>query len=96
MIRKELIDAIQAKMTESVSKSLVDEFLSATVEVIEETVASGNKIKIVGFGSWEKKFVKGRTGISQMGTTKGQKWETSDSFKPVFSPGKEFENKVNQ
>jgi DNA-binding protein HU-beta len=56
MNKGELVDAISKKAAEkglSVNKKTADEVLSATLEVIIDTVAGGDKVTLVGFGSFE-------------------------------------------
>jgi DNA-binding protein HU-beta len=55
MNKGELVDAIAKKTTEkglSVNKKTADEVLSAILEVIIDTVAGGDKVTLVGFGSF--------------------------------------------
>ena len=51
MNKAELIAAIAEKV--SISQKQVDAILSATVESIIEAVSSGDKVVLVGFGSFE-------------------------------------------
>lgn len=92
MNKQELI----SKLSEAAGFSKKDStmFLDAFVEVVEDTVASGTPVKLVGFGNFEKKPTKGTSGTIQFGERKGEKWETQDSFKVSFSCGKEFADKV--
>ena len=68
--------------------------IETVFEVIEDTVATGESVKIIGFGTFEKKSTKGASGIIQFGDRKGETWTTEDSFKPNFKAGKSFEDKV--
>ena len=45
-------------------------------EVIKETVASGDKISLTGFISFEKVDIPERSGTVQLGTNKGSTWTT--------------------
>jgi len=88
----ELVSAISEKT--GFSKKDTEIFLKATTDVIEDTVASGNDVKIIGFGTFEKKATKGTSGKIQFGDRKGEIWTTEDSFMPRFKAGKSFEDKV--
>lgn len=92
MNKQELISAVA--LCGNMTKKDAEHAIETVFEVIEDTVANNEKVKIIGFGTFEKKPVKGTSGIIQFGDRKGEKWETKDSFKPSFSAGKEFEDKV--
>jgi DNA-binding protein HU-beta len=51
MNKGELIDAISVKS--NVTKKEADAILNAMVDTIVEAVAEGNKVTLVGFGSFE-------------------------------------------
>ncbi len=51
MNKGELVDAIADKA--GVAKKQADAVLTAAIEAIIETVAGGEKVTLVGFGSWE-------------------------------------------
>ena len=53
MTKTELIAAISKKV--QVSHKLADTILGATVDTIVEAVSSGDKVVLVGFGSFEIK-----------------------------------------
>ena len=92
MNRQELINAIAEKT--GFSKKDTEISLKATLEVIEDTVASGLKVSLIGFGNFEKKPTKGTSGTIQFGDRKGETWTTEDSYKVSFSCGKQFSDKV--
>ena len=56
MNKGELVDAIAIKA--DITKKEADAILSAAIETIVETVASGEKITLVGFGSLRNAIVK--------------------------------------
>ena len=60
MNKQELIDAISAKA--SVTKKEADSILTATVDTIMDAVSSGNKVTLVGFGTFEARQRKAREG----------------------------------
>ena len=51
MNKGELVDAVSEKA--SVTKKQADAVLSAALETIIEAVSSGDKVTLVGFGSFE-------------------------------------------
>ena len=62
MTKAELISAI-AEKTE-LSKKDSEKALNATVAVITDTLAKGDKIQLVGFGTFETRERKAREGIN--------------------------------
>ncbi|MEL6264012.1 MAG: HU family DNA-binding protein, partial [Cyanobacteria bacterium J06626_6] len=66
MNKAELIDTVAEKA--DVSKKDADAVLSAVIESIMESVAGGDKVSLVGFGSFEPRDRKARDGrIPQTG-----------------------------
>ncbi|MBD2531822.1 HU family DNA-binding protein [Nostoc flagelliforme FACHB-838] len=53
MNKGELVDAVAAKA--NITKKQADEVISAFLEVVTEAVAKGEKITLVGFGSFERR-----------------------------------------
>jgi DNA-binding protein HU-beta len=53
MNKGELVDAVAAKA--NVTKKQADEIISAFLSVVIEAVANGEKITLVGFGSFERR-----------------------------------------
>lgn len=93
MNKKELANSVQGKV--GGTKKTAVEYVEAVLESIQEAVASGSVVKLIGFGNFERKEIKGATGTIQFGDRKGQEWETKDSFKPVFKASELFTNRVN-
>ena len=60
MNKAELIAAISEKI--SISQKQVDAILNATVDTIVEAVSSGDKVTLVGFGSFERRERQAREG----------------------------------
>ena len=93
MNKQELINTVALKG--EYTKKDAEKAIETIFGVIEDTVATGEKVKIIGHGTYEKKFVKGTSGKIQFGDRKGETWTTQDSYKPTFSAGSNFVNKVN-
>jgi DNA-binding protein HU-beta len=92
MNKKQLLDAYAEKM--DITKKESDRLITGLFELIEDTVASGKSIKIIGHGTWELKDVSARDGVSKLGGVP-QQWHTDACKKPSFSPGSAFKNKCN-
>jgi DNA-binding protein HU-beta len=89
MNKGELVDAIAEKA--NVAKKEADAVLSAAIETIVETVASGEKITVVGFGSFEKRDRQAREGRNPR---TGETMTIAATSVPAFSAGKLFKEKV--
>jgi DNA-binding protein HU-beta len=90
MNKGELVAAVSSKtgMTKKDSESLVE----ATVDVITEALKNGDKIQLVGFGSFEVKHREARVGRNPK--TKEQ-ISIPASKAPVFKAGKALKDAVN-
>ena len=60
--------------------------------IIQKEVAAGNKVQIIGFGTFEKRFRQGR---STKNPQTGETIQTTDHYVPAFKPGKDFKDVVN-
>jgi DNA-binding protein HU-beta len=89
MNKGELVDAVAAKA--NVTKKQADEVISAFLSVITEAVANGEKITLVGFGSFERRERSEREGRNP----KTKETITIPGTRvPAFSAGKLFKEKV--
>lgn len=89
MNKSELIDVIAEKA--GVTKKQADAVLTATIESIMETVSSGDKVTLVGFGSFEPRHRQAREGRNPK---TGDKMEIPATKVPAFSAGKMFKERV--
>ena len=89
MNKGELIDAI-AESTE-LSKSVIENVVSATIDTIVETVADGEKVTLIGFGSFEPRDRKARDGRNPK---TGEVIKIPATTIPAFSAGKGFKDRV--
>lgn len=90
MNKKELIDIVSSKsgMTKIETESLV----TITLETIVEAVAKGDRVTLVGFGSFEARERKSRYGRNPKS---GEKLYIPPARVPTFSVGNFFKNQVN-
>ena len=91
MNKEELVTSI-AKETKLTQKT-VAEVLTATIETIENTVKKGDKVTLVGFGTFEARKRASRTGRNPQ---TGAELKIPAKTVPVFSAGKKFKETVNK
>jgi DNA-binding protein HU-beta len=89
MNKGELVDAVAAKA--QVSKKEADAVLTATIEAIMEAVAAGEKVTLVGFGSFEPRERSAREGRNPQ---TGKTIQIAATTVPAFSAGKQFKELV--
>ena len=89
MNKGELVDAVAAKA--NITKKQADEVISAFLEVVTEAVANGEKITLVGFGSFERRERSEREGRNPK---TNEPMTIPATRVPAFSPGKLFKEKV--
>ncbi|MEG4633447.1 HU family DNA-binding protein [Microcoleus sp. AR_TQ3_B6] len=89
MNKGELVDVVADKA--SVTKKQADAVLSAALEAIMEAVSDGDKVTLVGFGSFESRERKAREGRNPK---TGDKMEIPATRVPAFSAGKLFKDRV--
>ena len=91
MNKAELIAAVAEKT--GLSKKDTEAVVSASLEVITESLAQGEKVQLVGFGSFETKARAARIGRNPR--TKEQ-IEIPASKTPVFKAGKALKDAVSK
>ncbi|GAB4383483.1 MAG: HU family DNA-binding protein [Elainellaceae cyanobacterium] len=89
MNKGELVDAI-AQKTQTTKKD-ADAVLTATIEAIMEAVAEGDKVTLVGFGTFEPRKRSAREGRNPQ---TGKAIQIPETTVPAFSAGKQFKDKV--
>lgn len=91
MNKAEMISVVAEKI-EGATKKDITVVVDTVLETIKETVASGEKITLVGFGNFE---------VSERATRKGRNPKTGEeimipaSKSPKFKAGKAFKDAVN-
>ena len=88
--KTELIDIVAKKS--GMTKVETESLLTATLETIVETVAKGERVTLVGFGSFEARERKARYGRNPQS---GEKLYIPSARIPTFSVGNFFKNKVS-
>jgi DNA-binding protein HU-beta len=91
MNKGELVDAIADKA--GVTKKEADAVLTAMLETIQESVAAGNKVTLVGFGTFEARQRQSREGRNPK---TGEVMTIPATTVPAFSAGKLFKEKVSE
>lgn len=89
MNKGELVDKIAEKA--NVTKKDADSILTAMLEVILDTVADGDKVTLVGFGTFEARQRQAREGRNP---STGEPIKIPATKVPAFSAGKQFKDKV--
>ena len=90
MNKGELVDAIAEKT--SITKKDADAALTAVLEAITEAVAGGDKVTLVGFGTFEARDRQAREGRNP---STGKPIQIPATKVPAFSAGKLFKEKVS-
>lgn len=91
MNKTELIAAVAEKS--GISKKDAEKAVAATLDTIVETVAAGDKIQLVGFGTFEQRTRNARTGCDPR---TGNSIEIPASKVPAFKAGRQFKETVNK
>ncbi len=89
MNKAELINSISEKTGHTQVDTL--KTLDALLETIEATVAGGDKVQLVGFGTFEPQHRAARAGRNPQ---TGEPIEIAEATLPKFTPGKLFKDKV--
>lgn len=89
MNKAELVDVIASKT--NVTKKEADTILNAITETIVEVVSGGDKVSLVGFGSFERRERQAKEGRNPK---TGEKMQIKATRVPVFAAGKLFKDKV--
>ena len=91
MNKADLISAIAAKTGDT--KKVAEASVNAFVDVVTETLKKGDKVQLVGFGSFE---------VRKRAARKGRNPQTKEEIKipaskaPVFKAGKALKDLVNK
>ena len=91
MNKSELIAAV-AKKTELTKKD-TEKVVDALIEAVTDTVAKGQKVQLIGFGTFERRQ---RTARAGKNPRTGEAIKIPASYAPAFKAGKAFKDKANK
>ncbi|MGB4343550.1 MAG: integration host factor subunit beta [Moraxellaceae bacterium] len=92
MTKSELIERIVAKQTLLTAKD-VELAVKTVVEQMSETLSTGGRIEIRGFGSFSLHYREPRVGRNPK---TGEAVTLAGKYVPHFKPGKELKDRVNE
>lgn len=92
MTKSELIERIASRQTQLSAKD-VELAVKTIIEQMSQTLASGERIEIRGFGSFSLHFREPRLGRNPK---TGETVELAGKYVPHFKPGKEMRDRVNE
>ena len=92
MNNAELIAAVAEKT--GFTKKDAEAAVNATMASIEETLVNGDRVQLIGFGTFEVRQRKARTGRNPR--KPGETIEIAASKAPVFKAGKDLKDAVNK
>ena len=91
MNKTELVAAMAEKTNQT--KKNTEDALNAFIEVVTETLKKGDKIQLVGFGTYETKTRAERMGRNPQ---TGEEIKIPASKVPSFKAGKALKDEINQ
>lgn len=91
MNKTELINAIAEKT--GYSKKISEETINAFTSIVTDSLASGNKVQLVGFGSFETRERAARVGHNPQ---TGEELKIAACKAPAFKAGKALKDEVNK
>ncbi|MGW4801503.1 HU family DNA-binding protein [Nonomuraea sp. NPDC004297] len=90
MNKTQLIDAVSADA--GFSKDVVARIINSTLNKVQEAVAKGDTVQIIGFGSFERRFREARTAPNPRG---GAPVPVAAKHVPAFKAGTGFKQAVS-
>jgi DNA-binding protein HU-beta len=91
MNKPELVTAIAEKT--GMKKKDVEAMLDAFIEVVKETLKKGDKVALIGFGTWATRERAKRNGVNPR---TGKKISIPAKVVPYFKVGKELKDAVSK
>ncbi len=91
MNKTELINSVAAKA--NIGKKEAGAAVNAVIDAITESLVAGEKVQLVGFGTFETRDVAARTGRNPQTKTT---IEIPACKRPAFSAGKALKDAVNK
>ena len=90
MNKSELVSYIAEKY--KITKIDSEKFINKFIEIIEDVLAKGDSINLVGFGNWQVKKIPAKQGRNPK---TGQVIYIKGHNRPIFKAGKNLKEKVN-
>ena len=90
MNKKDLVQKIAE--TNELTKQQAADVLDTVLDSIGDAIAAGDKVQLLGFGTFEKRERPARTARNPR---TGETIEIAADFVPAFQPGKALTDKVN-
>ena len=91
MNKTQLIEAVAEKS--GLTKKDSEKAVAAVIDTVVSTLAKGEKVQLVGFGTFETRVHKERTNINPQ---TGEKQLIPETTVPAFKPGRSFKETVNK
>ena len=91
MNKTDLVNVVAAET--ELAKKDVDDVVSATLDAISNALKEGDKVQLIGFGTFEVKNVAAREGHNPQ---TGETIKIDACKKPVFSASKVLKSLVNE
>ena len=91
MNKSELVASVAEKSAKT--KKDAETILNAFVETVEEALVKGDRVQLIGFGTFESRQRKARTGRNPR--KPGEVFDIAASKAPVFKAGKALKDAVN-
>ncbi|MDE6733483.1 MAG: HU family DNA-binding protein [Oscillospiraceae bacterium] len=94
MTKAELVDAVAKKVDDDkLTKKLAESTVKAVIETITETLAKGESIQLVGFGTFEVRDRAARKGINPR---TGKQIKIAATKVPAFKAGRALKDAVSK
>lgn len=92
MNKMELVSKIVDKSSSTVTKAQVEDMVNTFMNVVKETLINGDKVQLVGFGTFETVHKAARKGKNPQ---TGEELVITERNVPKFKPGKAFKDAMN-
>lgn len=93
MNKQELIEKINSRVKNPMSHADAERFVNAFVDTVKETVAAGEAVQLVGFGTFDARE---RAARNARNPQTGETIKIAAKKAPVFKAGKAFKDIVNK
>lgn len=92
MTRSELIDSLVSKLGNKIDPNRLEGAINEIIDYLGDTIATGNKIEIRGFGSFS---IRSRAARTARNPRTGEQLNLACVHVPYFKPGKELKERIN-